>query len=151
MHSWLAEGPGKPQSAHLALVPPTSEKFTVGRKPNAEYPLTGASYRGEVERLIEAVKDNRWGHRDATMVLIAFKHGLRAAELIDLRWDQVDLDNALLHVRRLKNGSPATHPLTGRELRALRRLQREQPKSPIAFISERAPVRSEIQDFRTMG
>jgi integrase len=145
IHSWLAEGPGKPQSAHLALVPPTSEKFTVGRKPNAEYPLTGASYRGEVERLIEAVKDNRWGHRDATMVLIAFKHGLRAAELIDLRWDQVDLDS------RLKNGSPATHPLTGRELRALRRLQREQPKSPIVFISERAPVRSEIQDFRTMG
>jgi type 1 fimbriae regulatory protein FimB/type 1 fimbriae regulatory protein FimE len=61
--------------------------------------------------------------------------------LIDLRWDQVDLDNALLHVRRLKNGSPATHPLTGRELRALRRLQREQPKSPIVFISERAPLR----------
>ena len=136
---------------HLALVPPTNEKFTVGRKPNAEYSLTGASYRGEAERLIEAVKDNRWGHRDATMVLIAFRHGLRAAELIDLRWDQVDLDNALLHVRRLKNGSPATHPLTGRELRALRRLQREQPKSPFVFISERAPVRSEIQDFRTMG
>ena len=71
------------------------------------------------------------------MVLIAFKHGLRAAELIDLRWDQVDLDNALLHVRRLKNGSPASHPLTGRELRALRRLQREQSKSPFVFISER--------------
>ena len=52
------------------------------------------------------MKDNRQGHRDATMVLIAFRHGLRAAELIDLRWDQVDLDNALLHVRRLKNGSP---------------------------------------------
>jgi type 1 fimbriae regulatory protein FimB/type 1 fimbriae regulatory protein FimE len=61
----------------------------------------------------------------------------RAAELIDLRWDQVDLENALLHVRRLKNGSPASHPLTGRELRALRRLQREQPKSPFVFISER--------------
>jgi integrase len=71
------------------------------------------------------------------LVLIAFRHGLRAAELIDLRWDQVDLDNALLHVRRLKNGSPASHPLTGRELRALRRLQREQPKSPFVFISER--------------
>jgi integrase len=91
----------------------------------------------EVERLIEAVKDNRHGHRDATMVLIAFRHGLRAAELIDLRWEQVDLENALLHVRRLKNGSPASHPLTGRELRALRRLQREQSKSPFVFISER--------------
>jgi len=76
--------------------------------------------------------------RDATMVLIAFRHGFRAAESIDLRWDQVDLDNALLHVRRLKNGSPATHPLTGKELRALRRLQREQDlKSPFVFTSER--------------
>jgi integrase len=51
--------------------------------------------------------------------------------------DQVDLEHALLHVRRLKNGSPATHPLTGKELRALRRLQREQvAKSPFVFISE---------------
>ena len=46
-------------------------------------------------------------------------------------------EHALLHVRRLKNGNPATHPLTGRELRALRRLQREQEKSPFVFISER--------------
>jgi type 1 fimbriae regulatory protein FimB/type 1 fimbriae regulatory protein FimE len=122
------------------LVPPTNEKFTVRlprRKPNAEYRSREHLTEQEVERLIEAVKDNRQGHRDATMVLIAFRHGLRAAELIDLRWDQVDLDNALLHVRRLKNGSPASHPLTGRELRALRRLQREQPKSPFVFISER--------------
>ena len=84
------------------------------------------------------MKGNRWGHRDATMVLIAFRHGLRASELVDLRWDQIDLEHALLHVRRLKNGSPATHPLTGKELRALRRLQREQDtKSPFVFTSER--------------
>jgi integrase len=130
-----------PQSVHLALVPPTNEKFTVRlprRKPNAEYRSREHLTEREVERLIEVVKDNRQGHRDATMVLIAFRHGLRVAELIDLRWDQVDIDNALLHVRRLKNGSPASHPLTGRELRALRRLQREQePKSPFVFISER--------------
>jgi integrase len=72
------------------------------------------------------------------MVLIAFRHGLRASELVDLRWDQVDLEHALLHVRRVKQGSPATHPLTGKELRALRRLQRDQvAKSPFVFISER--------------
>ena len=72
------------------------------------------------------------------MVLIAFRHGLRASELVDLHWNQVDLEHALLHVRRLKNGSPATHPLTGKELRALRRLQREQDtKSPFVFTSER--------------
>src|SRR6476619_175260 len=72
------------------------------------------------------------------MVLMAFRHGLRASELIDLRWHQVDLEHALLHVRRLKNGSPATHPLTGEELRALRRLQREQElKSPFVVTSVR--------------
>jgi integrase len=108
------------------------------RKPNAEYRSREHLTEREVERLIEAVKGNRWGHRDATMVLIAFRHGLRTSELVDLRWDQVDLEHALLHVRRLKNGSSATHPLTGKELRALRRLQREQDtKSPFVFTSER--------------
>ena len=127
-------------TAHLTAVAPDNEKFTVvpRRKPNSEYRSREHLTEREVERLIEVAKDNRWGHRDATMVLIAFRHGLRASELVDLRWDQVDLEHALLHVRRLKNGTPATHPLTGKELRALRRLQREQePKSPFVFTSER--------------
>jgi type 1 fimbriae regulatory protein FimB/type 1 fimbriae regulatory protein FimE len=59
------------------------------------------------------------------MILVAFRHGLRAAEVCDLRWDQVDFNGAVLHVRRVKNGTPSTHPLLGDELRALRRLQRE--------------------------
>ena len=72
------------------------------------------------------------------MVLMTYRHGLRASELVDLRWEQVDLESATLHVRRVKQGTPATHPLTGRELRALRKLQREQkPKSPFLFVSER--------------
>ena len=75
----------------LKLVPPAIVKRTVtapGRKPNAVYRtrehLTGA----EVDRLIDAAKANRWGHRDATMILVAFRHGLRSSELVDLRWDQ---------------------------------------------------------------
>jgi|SRR5271169_5091202 len=71
------------------------------------------------------------------MVLIAFRHGLRASELIDLRWEQIDLKGGLLHVRRVKQGTPATHPLTGRELRALRRLEREAAGSTFVFVSER--------------
>jgi type 1 fimbriae regulatory protein FimB/type 1 fimbriae regulatory protein FimE len=90
-----------------------------------------------VERLIEAAKDNRWGHRDSLMVLLAFRHGPRASELIDLRWEQVDLKGGVLHVRRVKQGTPATHPLTGRELRALRRQGREAAGSPFVFVSER--------------
>ena len=92
----------------------------------------------EVKRLIAAAGRNRWGHRDATMILVASRHGLRVSELVDLRWDQVEFATGALHVRRVKQGTPSTHPILGDELRALRRLQRDQePKSPFVFTSER--------------
>jgi integrase len=72
------------------------------------------------------------------MVLVGYRHGLRASELVDLRWDQTDFASATLHVRRAKQGTPSAHPILGDELRALRRLQREQePSSPFVFVSER--------------
>ena len=79
-------------TAHLTAVAPDNEKFTVvpRRKPNSVY---------RSREHLTVAKDNRWGHRDATMALMAFRHGLRASELVDLRWDQVDLEHALLHVR----------------------------------------------------
>jgi len=96
--------------------------------------LTGA----EVERLIEAArKTGRYGHRDATMILMAYRHGLRASELCDLQWHQVELNAGRLHVRRSKRGTPSVHPMQGDEIRALRRLQREQEASPHVFSSER--------------
>jgi integrase len=98
---------------------------TPRRRPNRDLRTREHLTPKEVDRLIEGTKGNRWAHRDATMVLLAYRHGLRAAELIDLRWEQVDLSHAVLHVRRVKSGTPSTHPLTGRELRALRRLQRD--------------------------
>ena len=103
----------------------------------------------EVERLMKAAGNNRHEHRDATMILIAFRHGLRASELCSLRWEQVDLVHARLHVHRLKNGMPSVHPLTGIELRALRRLQREQKPGRYVFISERGAPMSAVA-FRRM-
>jgi type 1 fimbriae regulatory protein FimB/type 1 fimbriae regulatory protein FimE len=126
----------------LRLVTPTTENRTVGpRRPrNGALRTREHLTTDEVERLIEAAKNNRYGHRDAPMVLLAFRHGLRAGEICDLRWEQVDFKTASLHVRRLKNGTPSTHPLTGRELRALRH-QRESTRSPFVFVSERdAPL-----------
>jgi integrase len=76
-----------------------------------------------------ARKRGRYGHRDATMILIAFRHGLRPSELVTLRWDQVDLSRGLLHVRRAKKGMPSVQPLGGTELRALRKLRREEKKA----------------------
>src|SRR3954470_9140451 len=95
----------------------------------------------EVNRLIAAARQNRYGHRDAIMIPIAYRHGLRASELCALRWDQVDFEHGLLHVRRIKNGMPSVHPLGGGELRALRKLQREAMPSRYVFTTERqAPM-----------
>jgi type 1 fimbriae regulatory protein FimB/type 1 fimbriae regulatory protein FimE len=123
---------------------PTSEKGTVsrGRLRNADYRTREYLTEKEVERLMKAAGDNRYGHRDATMILVAFRHGLRASEVCALRWDQIDLSHGHLHVSRRKNGVDSVHPLTGAELRALRRLQREQGQlGRYVFLSERgAPM-----------
>lgn len=126
--------------SHLKLIVPSTVNRTVTptRRPNNELRTREYLTEAEVGALMEAAKANRWGHRDATMVLVAYRHGLRASELVDLRWDQVDFATATLHVRRVKRGTPSTHPVMGDELRALRRLQREQsPQSPFMFTSER--------------
>jgi integrase len=124
----------------LRIVAPSTENRTVTprRRPNASYRTREHLTGTEIEKLIKAAGANRWGHRDATMILVAYRHGLRASELTDLRWDQIDFAGAVLHVRRVKQGTPATHPILGDEMRALRKLQREQdPKSPFVFTSER--------------
>ena len=126
--------------AQLRLITPPTVNPTVTPKRVANRDLRTREYltSDEVDRLMTAVKGNRWGHRDAAMVLVGYRHGLRAAELVDLRWDQVDFKTATLHVRRVKQGTPSAHPVLGDELRSLRRLQREQePRSPFVFTSER--------------
>jgi integrase len=110
----------------------TAPNIVNSRVRTREY-LTGA----EIVRLMAAARQGRWGHRDATMILIGYRHGLRAAELCDLQWQQVELNAGRLHVRRVKNGTPSVHPLQGDELRAMRRLQRESEASPYVFLSER--------------
>ncbi len=116
------------EATHVSLLPK--------RRPNAELRTREHLTEAEVEQLIEAAKSNRHGHRDATMILLAYRHGLRGSELVDLRWEQIDFRAANLHVRRVKRGTPSTHPLTGRELRMLRQLKREGAGSFI-FVSER--------------
>jgi type 1 fimbriae regulatory protein FimB/type 1 fimbriae regulatory protein FimE len=91
----------------------------------------------EIERLMTVARNDRHGHRDATAILVAFRHGLRASELCGLEWDQIDLARKTIRVRRAKSGDPSTHYLSNSELRSLRRLQRENPPGPHVFVSER--------------
>jgi len=96
----------------------------------------------EIDRLIAAARGlGRHGDRDAAMILLAYRHGLRVSELTGLRREQVDLRQGLLHVHRRKNGLPSTHPLRGPELRALRKVFRDYPETAYVFVSERhAPM-----------
>jgi type 1 fimbriae regulatory protein FimB/type 1 fimbriae regulatory protein FimE len=91
----------------------------------------------EIEKLLQAAAAGRYPQRDRTLIDTLYRHGLRVSEAVALRWDAVDLQAGELHVTRLKGGKPATHPLRGPELRALRALRRDWPDSPYVFCSER--------------
>jgi type 1 fimbriae regulatory protein FimB/type 1 fimbriae regulatory protein FimE len=143
---WESSIPAEQQNGQIVAVsftPSNTRKRECLNKPprrvtNAERRSREFLTPAEVESLINAAeKLGRHGHRDATMLLIAYRHALRVSELVSMRWDQVDLAQGLLHVKRLKNGNASTHPLHGPELRALRKLQRDYPNSPYVFTGER--------------
>jgi integrase len=94
------------ENLRLREAAPISVNVTVAKR-SREY-LTDR----EVDRLIDAAKQNRSGHRDATAILVAYRHGLRASELVALRWDDVDLATGRLHVCRAKSGDASVHPIS---------------------------------------
>ena len=128
--------PAKPS---LRLVVPNAENRAVGptRRANRAYRTREYLTEREVEELLDAARQNRHGHRDSTMILVAYRHGFRASEVCELEWSQIDFTTATMHVRRAKNGKPSTHPIRGDELRVLRRLQREAPASPFVSVGHR--------------
>jgi len=124
----------------LRLVEPRNENRTVPVRPaNSDLRTREYLTPAEIEKLMAtARREGRYGHRDATLILIGYRHGLRASEIADLEWSQVELGRgATLHVRRRKNGKPAAHPLRGDEIRALRELRRQFPDSAFVFATER--------------
>ena len=110
----------------------------LGRPSNANLRSREYLTLDEVQALMKAAGNTgRHTHRDRTLILTMFRHGLRVSEAVDLKWDQVDFKAGSIHINRLKNGKSATHYLEGDEMRALRRLRRESPKNPFIFLSER--------------
>src|SRR5215468_6460122 len=118
----------------MANATPTTANRTLRRLTNSAYRPREYLTEGEVEKLIDAArKRGRNGPRDAAAILLAYRHGLRAQELCQLRWSQIDLRHGRLHVNRAKGGIESVHPLCGPELRALRPLQGH---SPYVFVTE---------------
>ena len=100
--------------------------------------------QNEIEKLRKAArKSGRHGHRDDTLILLMFRHALRVGELTTLRWEQLDLKKGIMHVYRLKNGLPSTHPLSSLELNALKQLRKSQLDNALyVFMSERGTLLS---------
>jgi integrase len=116
-----------------------NRKVAANRPSNSEMRTREHLLTDEIEAMLKAAKANRYPARDHAMVLLGVRHGLRAQEIADLEWSQVEFGrNAQLHVRRVKGGTPSTHPLRGDEIRALRALRREQgDDSKFVFATER--------------
>ena len=92
----------------------------------------------EIEALLLAAKANKdrfFVQRDYLAVLLSYRHGLRVSELVGLRWQAIDFDAARIHIHRLKNGNPGTHPLQADEMRGLKSLRKFQ-SSPWVFVSK---------------
>lgn len=125
-------------------IPQTQKSDTLPKKRKRNCEIRSREYLSpnEIERLRKAARSfGRHPHRDDTLILLMYRHGLRVSEVVALRWDQVDLDHCLLHVKRVKNGIPSTHPLRGVEVRALRKLQRDYKSQQYLFMTEqRAPM-----------
>jgi len=96
----------------------------------------------EVKAIIRAAKKvGRHGIRDGGIILLMFRHGLRTAELVALKWTQIDLAGGYIEVHRVKHGHDSIHPLRSPELRALRQIQRDYADTSYVFVSERkAPL-----------
>lgn len=93
----------------------------------------------EVSAMRSAIKKfkGRHAHRDSTLILLIYRHGLRVAEVASLRWEQIDWNGGTIYVKRVKKGTPSVQPLSGLEIRSLRHLQRDYPASPYIFQSSR--------------
>jgi integrase len=110
----------------------------------------GSLREREVDLLMEAARQHRWGHRDATAILLTYRHGLRASELVALRWDDIDLTTGRLRIRRSKSGAAKAHAISAQESLALRRLRDEAAPS-LAALSLHVFASEHGAPFRVTG
>src|ERR1700752_3716883 len=125
-------------AAVIPLHSPKCLKSRGGRRKNAEVRSREHLTPDEVDRMIAAARQRgRYGLRDGLLIMLAYRHGLRASELIASRWDQINFKGGTIYINRLKNGSPSTHPIRGPEIRLLHAWQNEQGGGAYIFTSER--------------
>jgi len=116
-------------TTEIGKVPPRRRKDTRPRKHLVPT---------EVNALVRAArKSGRYQLRDETAVLLAYRHGMRASELVSLEWSAIDLKGGTIVIRRAKGGFVTEHPLRAVELRLLGKLRRENPDAKYVLMTER--------------
>jgi type 1 fimbriae regulatory protein FimB/type 1 fimbriae regulatory protein FimE len=108
------------------------------RKKNKDYRSREFLHPEELKELLQAVSvRGRHQHRDYTLLLLMYRHGLRVTEAVTLRWDAISLKSKTIWVERLKGSDSSNHPLQDDEIETLTELKRLQPNSVWLFPSER--------------
>lgn len=113
----------------------TARKKPPKRLKNTELRPREYLTEAEVETLSQVARQrSRHGVRDAAMILLAYRHGMRAGEVCALHWSQIDLTRGLVQIDQGENG---VHPLCGPEVQLLRQLKSYSAPSAYVFVSER--------------
>ena len=108
----------------------------------------------EVQAMMQAARHGATGERDYCLILLAFRHGMRISELLDLHYRDLDLNEGRINVRRLKNGFSTIHPLRFDEREAVERWSQERAgwrgagRTDAVFISHRGTPLSRQQAYR---
>jgi site-specific recombinase XerD len=96
----------------------------------------------EVSQILSAAKNTRYSTRDRALILLTFRHGLRASEAVSLQWSQIDLKAGRLQVNRLKGSADSVQPMEADEVRLLQSLKKGSSDNAFVFVTERGTVMS---------
>jgi site-specific recombinase XerD len=111
-----------------------------GRLANASLRDREYLLESEITRLLTAAKANKdifLATRNHLIILLSYRHGLRISEMIGLKWEQIELEEARIHIKRLKGSNSGVHPMAADECRLVAKLRKNQPaKSPWMFTTK---------------
>ncbi|MDI3197823.1 tyrosine-type DNA invertase [Serratia ureilytica] len=111
--------------------------------------------RAEIKRVVEATKCGKYSARDECLMKLCFFHGFRVSELCGLRVSDVNLEDGVIHVRRLKNGFSTTHPILPGEKAIIARWLSERTRwvnaaLPWLFLSQKGNRLSRQQAYNLL-
>ena len=92
----------------------------------------------EIKSFLDASKKTRYPKRNYLLLLMMYRHGLRVSEAISIKKSDVDIRESRIWIKRLKSGLSVEHPISGDELRGIKRyLSSREDNLPWLIVNER--------------